>query len=140
MLKDDDIRRVETKIAALEQLTSAEFKVIVCAHAWFGLKRKARQLFAKHQLDKTRERNGVLILLVEKDREFLVYGDEGIHSKVGQNFWQDTSAAMMKDFKRGDFAQGLIAGLHQLADVLTIHFPARETKANELSNEILFEK
>lgn len=139
MLNPEEIKKLETKIAAVESMTSAEFKIIICLHAWMGLKRKARKLFLKHGLDKTKERNAVLILLVEKDREFLIYGDEGIHSKVGEDFWLDVRDQMLAAIKEGGVAAGLSMGLHLLADILAEHFPSTD-EVDELSNEIIFEK
>lgn len=139
MLDSADVKKLEEKIAALETMTSAEFKVIICAHAWFGLKRKARKLFKKYKLDRTVERNAVLLLIVEKDREFLIYGDEGIHQKVGQGFWLNVKSEMLKPLKQGDIAAGISIGLHMLADILEEHFPYKDD-TNEISNHIIFEK
>ena len=139
LLDADEIRKLETKIAAVESMTSAEFKIIVCSHAWFGIKNKARKLFKKYGLDKTPDRNAVLILLVNKDREFLIYGDEGINNKVGEGFWLGIKDAMLEHFKQGNIAAGLSLGLHLLADILVEHFPKKDG-ANELPNNIIFEK
>ena len=139
LLNLDEIKRLEMKIAAVERMTSAEFKIIICARAWFGIKSKARKLFKKYNLHKTVERNGVLILLVEKDREFLVYGDEGINSRVGERFWLDVKTAMADHFVVGNIATGLSLGLRLLADILVEHFPKKD-EADELSNAIVFEK
>ncbi len=139
MLNTSEIQRLEAKIAAVENLTSAEFKIIICAHAWLGLKRKAHKLFQKYKLDTTKERNGVLILIAEKDREFLIYGDQGIHEKVGEEFWLNIKEDMLEHFKQGDIASGLSLGLHLLADMLAEHFPKQDDE-NELCNSIVFEK
>lgn len=139
MFNPTETKKLEAKIAAVEALTSAEFKIIICPHAWMGLKRKARKLFHKHGLDKTNERNAVLILLVEKDREFLIYGDKGIHSKVGEDFWLEVRDHMRTAFKEEGIAAGLSIGLLMLADILAEHFPETE-QADVLSNTIIYEK
>jgi uncharacterized membrane protein len=138
VLNPEEIKKIETKIAAVESMTSTEFKIIICSHAWMGLKRKAHKLFIKHGLDKTKERNAVLILWVEKDREFLIYGDEGIHSKVGENFWLEVRDQMLVSIKESGIPAGLSMGLHLLADILAEHFPSTE-EVDELSNKIIFE-
>ena len=138
-LSADEIRRIELKIAAAEMLTSAEFKIIIAKRAWLGLKKKAVRLFKKYRLDKTEERNAVLILIVEKDQQFLIYGDEGIHSKVGTVHWEAIRDVMLDHFKQGKYADGLGLGIFLLADCLTEHFPANRDQPNRISNEIIFE-
>lgn len=138
-LSADELRRIELKIAAAEMLTSAEFKIIIAKHAWFGLRKKAIRLFKKYQLHKTENRNAVLILIVEKDRQLLIYGDEGIHSKVGTTHWEAIRDAMLDHFKQGKHADGLGLGIFLLADCLAEHFPANRDQYNRLSNEIIFE-
>ena len=138
MLDASEIKKLELKIASVEEMTSAEFKIIICAHAWLGLQRKARKLFKKYGLENTAERNSVLVLLAEKDREFLIFGDEGVHQKVGEGFWLNVKEEMLKYFKQGNIAEGLSLGLHLLADILIEEFPRKESK-NEISNKIIFE-
>ena len=139
LLSTEDIRRLEAKIAAVETMTSVEFKVIVCSHAWFGLKKKAHKLFLKYGLDKTRDRNAVLILMAEKDREFLIYGDKGIHEKVGELFWDSVKEDMLELFKQNNIVGGLSLGLSLLAEIFVAHFPKTD-ETNGLSNKIAFEK
>ena len=139
LLSSDELRRLETKIAAVESMTSAEFKIIVYPHAWFGIKRKAQKLFKKYNLDQTKERSAVLLLLVEKDREFLIFGDEGIHNKAGMDFWVDIKGHILALFKQGDIASGLSLGLTLLAEELAEHFP-KVDDTNEISNAVIFEK
>ena len=138
-LNKEEIRKLEQKIGAVESLTSAEFRIIITPHAWFGLKRKAHKLFEKHQLHNTSARNAVLILLVEKDHELLIYGDEGIHEKVGNTFWNTISENMLEMFREGDIADGLAVGLQLLSDVLAEHFPVKKNSTNEIPNEIIFD-
>jgi uncharacterized membrane protein len=134
-----EISRLEQKIEAVEALTSAEFRIIITPHAWGGLKRKAHKLFHKYQLDNTSVSNAVLILLVEKDHKLLIYGDAGIHEKLGNTFWDTISENMLELFRDGKIADGLSVGLQLLSDVLSEHFPIKENPANEISNEIIFD-
>lgn len=140
LLNNDEIKRLEAKIAALETLTTSEIKIIICRNAWFGLKHKAHKLFKKYKLHETKERNAVLLLLEEKNREFLIYGDEGIHQKVGNGFWEKTGQSMQTSFQNGEIANGLSTGLHIIAEALAQHYPGHAADINEISNEIIFEK
>ncbi len=140
LLTKEEIRKIESKIEAAEKQTSAEFKVIIAGRAWFGFKKKARRLFRKYKLDRTKDRNAVLLLILEKDRRILIYGDEGIHEKVGTAHWEMIRDLVLDNFKQGDFAEGLALGIHLIADSLIEFFPASENQTNEISNEIIFEK
>ena len=139
ILSKEEVQHLEMKIAAAEQLTSAEFKIIIAGHAWFGARKKAIKLFKKYALDKTQARNAVLLLVLEKDRQLLIYGDEGIHKKVGTERWELIRDEVLTEFSKGEYALGLGLGIHLVADSLIEHFPANEHHANEVSNEIIFE-
>ena len=139
ILSKEDVQHLEMKIAAAEQLTSAELKIIVARHAWFGARKKAIKLFKKYSLDKTKSRNAVLILVLEKDRQLLIYGDEGIHNKVGTGRWELIRDEVLAEFSKGEYAVGLGLGIHLVADSLIEFFPANENHTNEVSNEIIFE-
>mgnify|MGYP000591919367 CR=1 FL=1 len=138
LLTEGETHKLEAKISALEELTSAEFKIIFCQHAWSGIQRKAEKLFKKYGLDKTRERNAVLLLIVEKDRELLIYGDEGIHKKSSTEHWPAVRDAILDDFCSGDYYTGLSTGIEMVAENLMRHFPTDDNNQNEVSNEILF--
>lgn len=140
LLTDEEIRRIELKIEAAERLTAAEFKVIIARRAWFGFRKKAKRLFRKYKLDQTKDRNSVLLLILEKDRRILIYGDEGIHRKVGTAHWETIRDTVLDNFKQGDFAEGIALGIHLIADSLIHYFPASENQTNEISNKLIFEK
>ncbi|MCC6680655.1 MAG: TPM domain-containing protein [Phycisphaeraceae bacterium] len=136
-LDDEQRHRVEQAVTAAEQRTSAELKVIVVRHCWDNLRRKARALFRKHGLDKTAERNAVMILVVTANRELLIYGDQGIHQHVGDEFWSAVCDDMIERFRQGKPAEALIEGIRQLGDALATHFPHQVDDVNELSNEVV---
>lgn len=138
ILNQEDIHKLEAKISALEKMTSAEFKIIICKHAWLGVKRKAFQLFKKYNLDKTQERNAVLLLIVEKDKELLIYGDTGIHQKSSTQHWPAVRDAILDEFKNNEYYTGISTGLEMIATNLIKHFPVNDTDTNKVSNEIIF--
>ena len=127
-------------IEQAEKSTSAEIKLIVLRHCWLDIKRKAAELFRKHGLTKTQQRNAVLILLVTTNREFLIYGDEGIHQKVGQSFWDDVKDVMISHFQQDKFGTGLQVGIERIGEKLRSYFPCQAGDKNEISNEISYEE
>ena len=139
-LNSDEAKQVESAIGESEKQTSAEIKLIILRHCWDKLEHKAESLFRKYGLHATQYRNAVLILLVTANREFLIYGDQGIHEKVGQNFWDDTRNRMTDFFQNDQFGSGLCEGIKSIGDKLAAYFPADKDNPNELSDEIIHEK
>ncbi|MHC4212445.1 MAG: TPM domain-containing protein [Planctomycetota bacterium] len=131
---------IDQAIEKAEKVTSAEIKLIVLRHCWLDIKTKAAELFKKYQLHKTENRNAVLILLVTTNREFLIYGDEGIHQKVGQSFWDDVKDSMLEHFCQDEFGTGLQAGIEHIGDKLKCLFPCQDDDKNEIDNEVLYEE
>lgn len=138
-LPDDQARRVADAIASAERATSGELKVVITRHCWGPLLHKGRALFRKYQLDKTRERNAVMILVVLTNRELLLFGDRGIDDRVGDHFWVETRDAMLAHLRDGRLADGLIDGIGRVGAQLAEHFPATADNPDELSNEVVYD-
>ena len=85
---------------------------------------------------RTVERNGVLIFVVPSRRRFVILGDEGIHAKAGQEFWDRTAAAISERFKSEDFTGGLVHGIQEAGKQLATHFPPRASATNELPDDV----
>jgi len=131
---------VEAAVEQAETRTCAEIKLIIVRHCWDDIRYKAAKIFKKFGLDKTQQRACVLILVVVANREFLIYGDRGIHEKVGQDFWDDVKELMAVQFKQDEFGQGLCQGIKLIGDKLVAHFPSHPDDGNEISNEIDYEQ
>ncbi len=131
--------QVSAAVERAEQATSAELKVVVLGHCWIDIRDKAAQIFRKHGLHKTAQRNCVMILLVAANREFLVYGDEGIHTHVRQAFWNQVRDEIARHLADGHFGDGLCAGIHLIGSKLSQHFPVDSDNRNEISDEAIVE-
>lgn len=126
-------------IEKAERATSAEIKLIVLGRSRGDIRHTAAQLFREYNLDKTQQQNAVLILLVISNRQFLIYGDEGIHQKVGQAFWDDVKEVMQANFHKDEFGTGLQLGIERIGEKLTRYFPYRQGDINEIDNGIIHE-
>ena len=74
-----------------------------------------------------------------KDRQAAVFGDEGIHQKVGKKYWEDVVAKMLLHFKNEKLSDGICQGIADLGEALVTYFPYnRDTDKNELPDEIVF--
>jgi uncharacterized membrane protein len=139
-LSEAETAAVGAAIRQAEQSTAAEVKVVLARHCWGNIKTKARRIFGELGLDRTAQRNCVLLLLVVSNREFLIYGDQGIHEKVGQGFWDDVCWQMLDAFRRKQFADGICQGVRRVGEKLAQHFPHQRDDVNEISNEIVYRR
>jgi uncharacterized membrane protein len=134
---DDD--RVKAAIASAEKQTSGEIRVSVSRFFYGSVRRAAERAFERMKMRATRDRNGILFFVVPSRRRFVVLGDEGIHRRVGQDFWDKLVAAMAGDFREGNFNEGLIRGIEECGRLLAAHFPYQgERDVNELPDDVDF--
>jgi uncharacterized membrane protein YgcG len=123
LLSDEDIQRLDAKIGALRQMTSADLRVAITGPTWLGINRKARKIFDAHGLAQTPERNAVLIVVDPKSREIAIYGDEGISARADEALWDDVRDAIVDEFRAGRPANGLSLGIRLLGDELVRLYP-----------------
>lgn len=134
-----DENAVKRAIGEAERQSSGEIRVSVSTYFWGDVRKTAEAAFTRLGMDRTAQRNGILFFVVPSRRAFVVLGDEGIHAKVGQAFWDAIAAAMSDCFRKGDFTGGLIVGITEAGKRLAEHFPHQgESDRNELSNEVDF--
>ncbi len=134
-----DEEAIRKAIEAAERETSGEIRVSVSTFFWGSVRRAAERAFDRLGMTATRDRNGVLFFVVPSRRRFVVLGDEGIHAKVGQGFWDRVAEAMSSRFRADDFTGGLVAGITAAGQSLAEHFPFEgERDVNELPDAVDF--
>ncbi len=134
-----DTAKIEEAISHLEQQTSAELRVVVerKAKKCTSALDRANALFDELKMRETGQRNGVLIYLSFKPHYVAVVGDEAIHQKVGDEFWQAVYSSMKSACRQGDFTQAICSGIQQVEAQLAQYFPLQSDDSNELSNEVI---
>ena len=125
----EEIRRAEDK-------TSGEVRIHLDCCVKGETLEKARQVFHRLGMDRTKLRNGVLIYLATEDRKFAILGDEGIHRVVPENYWEDVREKMEQSFREGKFFEGIRLGIHEVGEKLKLHFPLEKDDRNELPDTI----
>ncbi len=90
-------------------------------------------------MDKTAQKNGVLILIAVTQKKFAIVGDEGIDRFMGQEGWNSVRDILSSRFAQGRFAEGLVEAVHEVSRVLADHFPPVEGDRNELPNTVVEE-
>jgi uncharacterized membrane protein len=136
----EEKQRVVAAIQKAEQRTSGEVRVFVESRCRFvDAIDRAKELFFQLSMDKTVERNGTIVYVAVKDKQAAVFGDEGIHQKVGQKYWEDAINKMMVCFKQANLADGIEQAVFTIGEALYQNFPYnRETDKNELPDDIVF--
>jgi uncharacterized membrane protein len=136
----EEKQRVVTAIQKAEQRTSGEVRVFIESRCRFvDAIDRAKELFFQLSMDKTVERNGTIVYVAVKDKQAAVFGDEGIHQKVGQKYWEDAINKMMVCFKQANLADGIEQAVFTIGEALYQNFPYnRETDKNELPDDIVF--
>lgn len=129
-------QQIVEAIGVAEKNTSGEIRVHIEKETSIAAIDRAVEVFQHLNMEKTAERNGVIIYVAVKSHQFAIYGDKGINDKVSGDFWDCTKDVMMKHFRNGDFKQGLIEGILNAGEQLKKHFPYQDGDTNELSNEI----
>lgn len=125
-----------------EHRTSGEVRIYVESNCKLvNPVHRAKELFDSLQMDKTDHRNAVLLYIAMKDRQLAVYGDEGIHKNVGDEFWNAAVKNMLTHFNQQNYTDGLVKIIHDIGEALVTHFPYdnKEDK-NELPDDIVFGK
>jgi uncharacterized membrane protein len=129
-------KEIVDAILKAERNTSGEIRVHIEAHTRLDHYQRAQEIFHLLKMDNTKEENGVLIYVAVNDKKFVICGDKGINRIVPSDFWQTTKDAIQEHFKKGEFKDGIVAGILTAGKELETHFPWQSNDTNELSNEI----
>lgn len=135
-LSEKDEAEVVEAIRIAEKKTSGEIRVHLEKSSNGDIWNRAIEVFQLLKMHNTKQENGVLIYVAVEDRSFVIYGDNGINNVVPKDFWESTKESIVKQFKKGDFKQGLVDGILQAGEQLQTHFPWTKGDRNELPDEI----
>lgn len=136
-LSKNDEEAIIEAIRTAEQNTSGEIRVhLEKTTGKLDIFDRAMEVFHHLKMNNTKHENGVLIYVAVEDKNFVIYGDKGINDVVPDNFWESTKDAIVAEFKKGDFKQGLVNGILTAGQQLKKHFPWSADTRDELSNEI----
>jgi len=136
-LSTSDKKIIMQEIAQAESKTTGEIRVHVTYHAKdenpLG---SAQSMFLKLNMQETTERNGVLLYFNPKARKFALFGDEGIHQKLGQNYWDDLVVHLRQTIHEKDLITAITHAVQALGEKLTLHFPGYKNDTDELKNDV----
>lgn len=138
--KLDEKNRIVEAIRSNERKTSGEIRVFVESRcSWVNPLDRAAEVFFGLKMDKTDQRNAVLVYVATKDRQVAVFGDEGIYKKVGTAYWDIEVKKMIGNFTSFSIAEGIRQCVIDIGDALHAHFPYdNDNDKNELPDDIVF--
>jgi uncharacterized membrane protein len=88
------------------------------------------------KMDATKLKNSVLFYIATESKKFAILGDEGINTKVSENFWDEEKQLLLFHFSKREYTLGLTQAITKVGEKLKEFFPYQSDDANELSDEI----
>lgn len=123
-------------IRIAEKETSGEIRVHLENADSKNVFERAQEVFQLLKMNNTKAENGVILYVAVNLKQFVVYGDVGINKLVDANFWNNTRDIIQEQFKKQQFAEGLILGVQQIGKALKTYFPWDTNDINELPDDI----
>ena len=138
-LSEADQQRVAEAIRQAELQTDGEIKIHLEPQSSNLLPlARAKEVFLQLNLQNTKLRSAVLIYIAYQDHQLAILGDVGIHSQVGDSFWQQEKDSLISHFKAGDPAGGLVRVVQDVGEKLAAFFPKSVNNPDEISNDLSF--
>jgi len=119
-----------------EKSTSGEIRVFISRKSIQDAVPAAQAHFIELGMDKTRDRNAVLIFVAPRAHQFAVIGDTAVHARCGDDFWKQLAHEMSGHFRKSEFTTGIVHGVRKAGELLAQHFPRRQGDTKQLSDEV----
>ena len=125
-------------MATAETSTTGEIRVSIAGFFWGSSQSLAERAFVRLGMNATRDRNGVLLLVLPWRRQLVVRADSGIDARAGHPFWAKVVAEATSQLRAGQFTEALVGAVATVGAELRHHFPCAPQSPNvdELSNKI----
>lgn len=144
---DTDLSRITECVRNVESKTSGEIRVVIREHFRKGsecfeadisdIHHQAEFDFYAEGVGNTRDKTGVLVLVVLNVRKFKILADEGIYHKLPQFYLDFCASDLSARFKNGEYTNGICETVAALGEMLAKHFPRRPDDINELPDDVI---
>ena len=137
---EEEKKLIVDAVQGAEKRTSGEIRVFVESRCkYVDAIDRAAEIFFGLKMEKTADRNAVLLYVAMKDRQLAVFADEGIHKRLGQEYWNQEIKQLISNFNREDYAAGIRQCVTDIGEALYSNFPFdNKTDKNELPDDIVF--
>lgn len=137
-LTEQQMASLVEAIQTAESHSTGEIRIHIDSNTESDNAKRAFEVFRTLKMDETKERNGVLFHVNFENKYLTIIGDEGIHRKVSQSFWNELHDKTTSEFAQGHYFEGLKNAVLEAGLELKKHFPFSGENPNELSDEITF--
>jgi uncharacterized membrane protein len=141
---DGDFNKIKDEVSKVESTTSGEIRLSLREKRRFWEKlyqphELAVRDFEKLGIANTKDRTGLLIFVLFKERYYDIIADEGIYQNIPDSVWNNLEAKLKEEFRSGSYANGILHIIYGVGEVLRKEFPREEGDVNELPDEIVVE-
>jgi uncharacterized membrane protein len=129
--------RIAMAIAIAEQGSSGEIRVhLSYAKNELDILKSTEAKFKELKMDQTKLRNGVLLYINPRIKKFAIFGDEGVHACVQQNFWDELAKNVSAKIQEKNVVHGIEHAVEVIGNALKEHFPHETDGKNQLDNDV----
>ena len=137
-----DLITIRNACTEAEKTTSGEIRISVLnkrnkKQKNLSIKDLAIHEFHDLKMNETRDKTGILIFILLKEKQFQILADEGINEKVDPNTWQKHAEILIDFFKDKKYTDGLVTLIQNMGKILTEYFPIKNDDTNELPDEVV---
>jgi uncharacterized membrane protein len=138
VLTREELAGIKKAVAYAELLTSGEIAVAILGDCRRGLSTKEQALAEFHHLglDKTRDKTGVLVLIILQQKAVEILADKGINDKVPAECWNDVVNIIVDGFKAGKPYSSICRAAGIIGERLGESFPRKPDDTNEIPNDV----
>ena len=122
------------------RMASAARPVSGAAHSGVQARTRAVDAFGRLRVWDTAANNGVLVYLLLADQRIEIVADRGLAGLVSDEQWRGVCLLMEERLRAGEYADGVVAGIEAVGDLLALHFPQEPggVDEDELPNQPVF--
>jgi len=139
LLSERDFDAIARAVADAESHCAADIRVHLERRMPRGAQdamARAREVFAALEMHRTTHRNGVLVYLALRDRKLAIVGDDGIHARVGDEYWAAIRDRMVEALKAGAPREAIVTAVREIGEALARWFPRRRGAVHQLDDDV----
>lgn len=101
------------------------------------VRRRAISIYKAGAERRTIGRTGILIYLSMAERRAEIIHDDAITKVVDEDTWAEAMASLLSEVKQGRMADGVVAAIEDIGEVLAEHFPKSSNDTNEIPDKLI---